>query len=65
MAGWIKMPLGTEVGFVPDDIVIDGAHPLPRKKGHGYCGQTVGWINMLLGTEVGLSSGHIVRVRWG
>jgi len=27
------MPLGTEVGFGPDDIVLDG-EPLPVKKGH-------------------------------
>ena len=32
-AGWIKMPLDTEVGFGPDDIVLDGAQ-LPQKKGH-------------------------------
>jgi len=23
-AGWIKMPLGMEVGFIPGDIVLDG-----------------------------------------
>jgi len=23
-AGWIKVPLGTEVGLAPGDIVIDG-----------------------------------------
>ena len=30
--GWIKMPLGTEVGFDPGDIVVDGdpAHPTER-----------------------------------
>ena len=32
MAGWIKMPLGTEVGFGPDDIVLDGAK-LAQKRG--------------------------------
>ena len=30
--GWIKMPLGTEVGFGPADIVLDGAQ-LPTKMG--------------------------------
>ena len=32
MAGWIKMPLGRELGLSPSDIVLDGdsAHP-PRK----------------------------------
>jgi len=24
MAGWIKMPLGKEVGLGPGDIVLDG-----------------------------------------
>jgi len=30
--GWIKMPLGTEVGLAPGDIVLDGdpAHPTER-----------------------------------
>jgi len=27
-AGWIKMPLGTEVGLDPGDIVLDG-DPVP------------------------------------
>jgi len=63
------MPLGTEVGLSPGDIVLygDPAHPL--KKGHSslpqflvhdYCGQTAGWIKMPLGTEVGLGPGDIV-----
>ena len=31
-AAWIKMPLGTEVGLGPDDIVLDGdPAPLPKK----------------------------------
>jgi len=33
MAGWIKMPLGVEVGLGPDDIVLDG-DPAPPNKGH-------------------------------
>jgi len=34
MAGWIKMPLGMEVGLDPSNIVLDGeGAPLP-KKGH-------------------------------
>jgi len=28
MAGWIKMPLGTEVSLSPGDIVLDG-YPAP------------------------------------
>jgi len=33
MAGWIKMPLGTEKGFGPGDILLDGdpAPPPPKK----------------------------------
>jgi len=30
--GWIKMPLGTEVGLGPGDIVLDG-DPAPPRKG--------------------------------
>jgi len=67
-ARWINMPLGTEVGLGPDDIVLDG-DPAPPPKGgtapppfsaHVYCGQTAGWIKMLLSTEVGLGPGNIV-----
>jgi len=31
-AAWIKMPLDTEVGVVPGDIVLDG-DPAPHRKG--------------------------------
>jgi len=31
-AGWIRMPLGTEVGLGPRDIVLDG-DPAPPRKG--------------------------------
>jgi len=32
MAGWIKMPLGIEVGLVPGDFVLEGdPAPLPKK----------------------------------
>ena len=64
-----KMPLGTEVGLGPGDVVLDGDTVLPRKKGEGahpqfaahtYCGQTAGWIKMPLGTEVDLGPGHIM-----
>jgi len=33
MVGWIKMPLGMEVGLCPGDIVLDG-DTAPTKKGH-------------------------------
>jgi len=53
--GWIKMPLGREVGIGPGRIVLGGdpAPPL-RKKGHStgphfstdvYCGQTVAHLS--------------------
>jgi len=65
-AGWIKMPLGREIGLGPGKIVLDG-NPAPPKKGHSphfsvhdYCGQTAGWIKMPLGTKVGLGPAHIV-----
>jgi len=33
MAGWIKMPLGMEVGLSPGDFVLDGdPGPLPKKR---------------------------------
>jgi len=35
MAGWIKMPLGTEVGLGPGHNVLDG-DPYPRKV-HSSC----------------------------
>jgi len=67
----IKMPLGTEVGFGPDDIVLDGdpattspkserSSP-PQFSAHVYCGKTAGWIKMALGMEVGLGAGHTVN----
>ena len=41
MAGWIKMPLGMEVGLRPGDFVLDGTQlppkngdPAPPKRGH-------------------------------
>jgi len=63
------MPLGTEVGLSPDDIVLDGDPGPLRKKGqsphpqfseHFYCGQTVGYIKVPLGMEVSLSPDDIV-----
>ena len=32
MAGWIKIPLGSEVGLGPGDVVLDG-DPVPPKRG--------------------------------
>jgi len=63
MAGWIKMPLGMEVGhFVlyGDPVPPPPKEPSPRFSAHVYRGQTTGWIKMALGIEVGLGPGHIV-----
>jgi len=47
--GWMKMPLGKEVGLGPGHIVLDGdpvgvqppdSSPFPLSL-HAYCGQTV------------------------
>ena len=69
-AAWIKIPLGTEVGLGPDDIVLDGdpappsptrgQSPLPQCSAHVYCGQTAGWIKVAHGMEVGRGPGHIM-----
>ena len=32
--GWFKMPLVTEVGLGPSDIVLDGDPPLPTERVH-------------------------------
>jgi len=67
-SGWIKMPLGMEIGLGQGHIVLDG-DPGPRQKmghsplqfsAHVYCGQTAGWIKMSLGMEVGLGPGDFV-----
>jgi len=56
-AGWIKMPLGTEVALGAGDIVLDGDSA--PKKGHSppIFGPYLSWP---LGTEVALSLGDIV-----
>ena len=66
-AGWIKMPLGTEVNLGPGDVVLDGdpaSHPLrvhsPQFLSNVCCGQTTGWMKTPLDTEVDLGPGHIL-----
>ena len=63
------MPLGTEVGLGPGDIMSDGHPAPPTERGtaapahfsaHVYCGQTAGWIKMALGTEVNLGPGDVL-----
>ena len=65
--GWIRMPLGTEVGLGPGHAVLEAVtssqkgHNSPLQfSAHVYCGQTAGWIKMPLGVEIGLSPGDIV-----
>jgi len=59
----MKIPLGTEVGLGPGDIVLiedsAGIAP-PHFSAHVYCGELTGWIKMPLDTEVDLGQGHIV-----
>jgi len=60
MAAWIKMSLGMEIGFGPDDFVLDGSPPKgggasPKFSAQVYCGQTARWMKLLLGMVVGLS----------
>ena len=65
-AGWIKMPLGMEVGLDPGDIVLDGDPAPPPQKGHSppnfwpMLWSNDWWIKMALGTKVGLGPGRIV-----
>jgi len=63
------MPLGTEVGLGPSDIVLDGTQlhppkgaqqPSPIFSTHVYCGQTDAWIRMPRGMQIGLSPSDIV-----
>ena len=67
-AGWIKMPLGTEVNLGAGDAVLDGV-AAPPKKGTApsfrfmSCGQTAGWMKTPVGTKVDLGPGHIVLDR--
>jgi len=67
-AGWIKMPLGTEVGLGPDDIVLDwDPAPPPQKGGRPPREPQIfgprywaGWIKMVVSIDVGLSPGDFV-----
>ena len=66
-AGWIKMPLGTEVGLGPGDIVLDG-DPASPIKGHSLrtfrpmsiVAKRLERSKCQVGTEVDLGPGHIV-----
>ena len=63
--GWIKVPLGTQIGLSPGNSVLDEdpASP-PKRHSPPFFGRRLlwpnGWIKMPLGMEVGLCSIHIV-----
>ena len=56
-AGCIKVQLGMEFGFSPDDFVLDresdpsqkggGAPPPSKFSAHIYSGQTAGWMKLV------------------
>ena len=61
MAECIKMPLGTEVGLGPGDIVLHGDTALPKSAQlPPIFGPTARWIKMPLGMEVGLIPGDFM-----
>ena len=64
-AGCIRIPLGTEAGRSPGNVVLDGDQAPPKRgtasqfSARVYCRPTAGWMKMPLGTEVDLNPGHI------
>ena len=72
--GRIKMKLGTQVGLVPDHIVLDGDPAPPPPKGHSTpsqfsahicCGQMAAWIKMTLNWYGARPRPSRLCVRWG
>jgi len=60
-AGWIMMPLGTEVGLGPGHVVLDGDPTPTPKRGHSsppVFGPCLLWPNGWINHELG--PGHIV-----
>jgi len=66
---WMKMPLGTEIGLEPGDIVLDGDPATLHKNGHNspqFSAHVLWPIGCMdhdatsISTEEGLSPGHIV-----
>jgi len=64
--GWIKMPLCTEVGLGPGDILLDGhPAPLPHFLAHVCCGQTVAHLSwVLVSLTVSNCCYKYAHVRW-
>ena len=60
-AGWIRMPLGMEVGIGPGHK--RGTAPYFRPMSVVAKRLEPGWIKMPLGTEVGLGASHIALGR--
>ena len=66
--GWIKMPLGMEIGLSPEDFVLDGDPAPPPQKGRRpqIFGSCLLWPNGcmdrdgILDMDVGLSPGDFV-----
>ena len=65
----IRIPLGTEIGFSPGNIVLSGDQApsrmergtaAPHFSAHVYCDRMAEWIKMPFNTEVGLVPGDIV-----
>jgi len=74
MALWIKMPLGTEVGLSPGDIVLDGNPATPMERGTAaplfsarvYCGEVVVHLSNcwpLVGWLVGVQRPFSAQIR--
>jgi len=68
-AGWIKMPLGTEVNLGPGDVVLDGVATPPPLTGalpNSFRFMSIvtkrpdGRMKTPLGTKVDLGPGHVV-----
>jgi len=51
MAGWIKMPLGREIGLSPSDIVLDGDPAPPKRCTAPVFGQCALWPNGWIGED--------------
>jgi len=56
-AGWIKMPLGTEVDLGPGDIVLDGNPAPPKNRGHS----TPNFGPCIVAKRLHVSRCHLVR----
>jgi len=54
------MPLGTEIGLAPDDILLDGDPALPSQRGGIAPFSSFRPITIKLGMQVGLGPGRIV-----